>query len=311
MALLRAGTAAAHALTSAAGGCATTPCPGSADTGYANYAFASELGSGVYEINGSTIQVYQLVPSYRLRSAQEPRGRPGIQLIFPVTVGFFNFQLQDLAHLQIPTHIGAVSLEPGVELDYWLGMQNWHLYPYIKGGATFASSADVNAYIWALGVRTDRATSVSLRARTCGVFRAGSRRACITTAVSTTARRSRTTPLYAAAQRGGVQAQLSVPRTASGALSSASTGWATSTSMRPYGPESGISARTLQFEGGLMFGARPQVPGVGRASGRGLASATARAGTLRAGAWCSASPSEDGRPFPARARQPLLAPAAR
>ena len=86
-------------------------CPGasSADTGYANYAFASELGSGVYEINGSTIQVYQLVPSYSLRYAPQPHARPGIRLIFPVTVGFFNFQLQDLAHLEIPTHIGALS----------------------------------------------------------------------------------------------------------------------------------------------------------------------------------------------------------
>ena len=132
----------------------------------ANFAFASELGSGVYEINGRTIQVYQFRPSYRLRYAERPRTPPGVQLIFPLTVGFFNFKSQDLVHLDIPTQIGALSLEPGLELDYWLN-EDWHVYPFIKAGATFASSSAVNAYIFGTGVRSDSA-SASSTARTCG-----------------------------------------------------------------------------------------------------------------------------------------------
>jgi hypothetical protein len=34
------------------------------DTGFANFAFASELGSGIYEVDGRTLQVYQLQPSF-------------------------------------------------------------------------------------------------------------------------------------------------------------------------------------------------------------------------------------------------------
>ena len=102
---MRAGTTCAAAVT-------TT------DTRFANYAFASELGSGIYEISGRTVQVYQLQPRYPLRPASPHGSRPGINLILPVTVGFFNFQPTDLIHLHVPTHIGALSFEPGVHVHY-------------------------------------------------------------------------------------------------------------------------------------------------------------------------------------------------
>ena len=101
--------------------CAASPTPsGTADAKFANFAFASEIGSGVYEISGNTITVYTFQPGYELRTAQPAGGRPGIQLIFPFTVGFFNFATKDLLHLDLPSSIGALSFEPGVELDYWI-----------------------------------------------------------------------------------------------------------------------------------------------------------------------------------------------
>jgi len=97
-----------------------------------NYAFASELGSGIYSIDGRTIQVYQIPVSFELRPARPHRPPPGINFLMPITFGLFNFQPTDLLHLDVPTSIGAVSLEPGVELDYWMS-DAWHLYPYTKG----------------------------------------------------------------------------------------------------------------------------------------------------------------------------------
>jgi len=132
----------------------STTTPASTDTRFANYAFASELGSGVYQISGSTITVYTVEPYYPLRAAAPRGGRPGIKLILPITFGFFNFQTSDLLHLHLPESIGALSLEPGVELDYWIN-DAWHLYPYVKAGGTFASSASVNAVIYGTGVRSD------------------------------------------------------------------------------------------------------------------------------------------------------------
>jgi hypothetical protein len=224
-----------------------------ADTGYANYAFASELGSGVYEINGSTVQVYQLEPRYRLRDTQYPGDRPGIRLISPVTVGFFDFQLQDLAHLDIPTHIGAVSVEPGVELDYWLGPQ-WHVYPFAKAGATFASSAAVNAYIWDVGVRSDYRFSVR---DTTDLWRAELIHARVH--YHSTLEDGAALPDDSFTRlRNGVEfrrtfgASWHERRIELGAY-----GVSDIYLDAPHGPQSGISARTLQFEFGVMLGLNP------------------------------------------------------
>jgi hypothetical protein len=124
------------------------------DTRFANFAFATELGSGVYDISGTTITVYTFNPGYQLRAAAPHGGRPGIRLIFPVTVGFFNFQTDDLLHLELPHSIGALAFEPGVEFDWWMN-DAWDLYPYVKAGGTFSSSQQVNAVIYGTGLRSD------------------------------------------------------------------------------------------------------------------------------------------------------------
>ena len=255
LALLRAGPGltAPRQAPAAPASCTGSYCPAGADTGYANYAFASELGSGVYEINGSTIQVYQLQPSYHLRSAEYPGDRPGIRLIFPVTVGFFNFQLQDLAHLEIPTHIGAVSLEPGVELDYWVRPQ-WHVYPYAKAGATFASSAEVNAYIWDVGVRSDYRFSLG---STTDLWRTDLVHARVHYHSSLDDGTALPDDSFTRL-RNGVEFRHTFPAAYRERWYELGVyGVGDIYLDAPHGPQSGISARTLQFEFGVMFGLNP------------------------------------------------------
>jgi hypothetical protein len=239
LAFLRAGTACAATATT------TTT---SADTQFANYAFASELGSGIYDVSGRTIQVYQLAPYYRLREAAPQGGRPGIRLIFPLTVGFFNFEPADLVHFDLPTSIGALSLEPGVELDWWMN-DDWDLYPYVKAGGTFASSAEVNAVIYGVGVRSDyRFELHDLPA----LYRAEL--------------------IYAGVHyhgdlpndsftrlRNGVQLRRNLPLIwHDRAIQLGPYAFTDVYFNAPSGPASGISSRTLQFEVGLMLGLEPR-----------------------------------------------------
>jgi hypothetical protein len=229
--------------------CAANPTPtGSADTQLANFAFASEIGSGIYEISGSTITVYTFEPAYTLRTAEPDGGRPGIRLIFPSTVGFFNFSTNDLLHLELPNSIGALSFEPGVELDYWL-TDGWDLYPYVKVGGTLASSSQVNAIIYGAGLRSDyRFDALG----SFGLWRA--------------------TLAYAGAHFHGDEPNQSFTRLRDGVelrrplpLTWHSRAW----ELDPYaivdvyfnapsGPASGISPRTFQYELGLMIGMTPR-----------------------------------------------------
>ena len=239
----------ALALMRAASTCGVTPGTyGSADAQYANFAFASEIGSGVYEISGSVITVYTFEPYYTLRSAMPWGGRPGIRLIFPATVGFFNFETQDLVHLKLPNSIGALSFEPGIELDYWIN-DSWDLYPYVKAGGTLASSADVNAVIWGAGVRSDyRFNALS----SAGLWRA-------TLAYAGAYYHGELPSQSFTRLRNGVELRRTFDLTwHSRALQLAPYAITDVYFEAPSGPDSGISPRTFQYEVGLMFGVSPR-----------------------------------------------------
>lgn len=233
---------------------ATAQTPTPTDTGFANYAFASELGSGIYEIDDRTIEVYQLPFHYLWRAPAQHGGRPGIRLILPLTVGFFNFQPSDLAHLRIPTQIGALSFEPGVELDYWLS-DSWHVYPYVKAGATFASSTRINALIYGIGVRSDYRFETL---QSDGLWRAELLHAGVS--YHSDLPNDAFTRL-----RDGVELRRNLPWPMHGREPQVAPYAVTDIYFdAPSGPASGISARTVQFEAGLMFGVSPmwQVHGI-------------------------------------------------
>jgi hypothetical protein len=238
--------------------CAAAPLPPAAaaaaaaasnpsDTGFANYAFASELGSGIYAVDGRTIQVYQLPFSYGLREAAPRGGRPGIRLILPVTVGFFNFQPVDLVHGHLPSSIGALSFEPGVELDYRIS-DVWDVYPYVKAGGTFASSTEINAVIFGTGVRSDYRFEAF---DTEDLWRAELAYAGVH--YHTNLPDDSFTRL-----RDGVELRRNLDWVWRGREPQIAPYLLTDIYLNaPSGPQSGISARTLQFEAGLMFGVTP------------------------------------------------------
>ena len=228
------------------------------DVSYANFAFANELGSGIYELHGHTLQVYTFTPSHWLRDAPYPGARPGIKLIFPVTVGFFNYKSADLIELELPKSIGALSFEPGVQWDFWLH-EDWHVYPYLKAGGTYSSTTAVNAFIYGMGVRSDVRFSVWDGA---GMWRSELLRAAVHyTHAYETLDDGTTVALPDDAftrWRNGVELRhvIGAPfrdRRAEVGVYGMIDVYADS----PSGPATGISTRTLQYEGGLMFGTNP------------------------------------------------------
>jgi hypothetical protein len=120
-----------------------------------NYVFATDLGSGVYELDGRTLQIYRYTWRRELRETREPRaGRVGVRFLLPVTAGFFDFNPLDVVRRGPPTRVGSFSVVPGLELDYLLG-DDWHLVPYARAGFSLASSS-VDGLLHGAGVRIER-----------------------------------------------------------------------------------------------------------------------------------------------------------
>jgi hypothetical protein len=229
-----------------------TPCTAQSgaapETGFVNFAFATELGSGVYTLSGRTIQVYQIPLSFPLRPAKLQKPPPGINFLLPMTVGFFDLHSTDVLHLQVPTHLGAFSLEPGVQLDYWLESQ-WHLYPYVKGGATAASASTVNALIYAVGVRSDYGFDAQGGT---GLWRADLTHAGVHYVDGSLPNDSFTRLRNGAELRHNIGVSIGERQ-----LQIAPYGLVDLYLVAPSGPASGIGERTIQFETGLMLGVMP------------------------------------------------------
>lgn len=113
-----------------------------------NYAFATELGSGVYDISGRTLQIYRMPFGYSF--TQPSATRPGVRLTLPVTVGIADFEPRDVLHTGLPESLDTLSFVPGIELDLALSTR-WHLLPFAKIGRSWDLGGDADATVYSLG----------------------------------------------------------------------------------------------------------------------------------------------------------------
>jgi hypothetical protein len=117
-----------------------------------NYVFATDLGSGLYDLDGRTLQIYRF--TYREDLRETAADTMGVRFVLPLTFGFFDFTPLDVLSEGIPTRVDSFSVVPGIELDYLLP-GDWHLIPYVRAGASIASSS-VDGWLYGYGVRAER-----------------------------------------------------------------------------------------------------------------------------------------------------------
>ncbi len=117
-----------------------------------NYAFATQLGSGIYSINGRIIQIYRVTAPIPLRKPGE--ARLGIRLRLPVTLGFYDFKFEDVIDTGLPEDIGTLALVPEIEFELPRRVSNWRLLPFggFGGGKDF-QGGEFN-FIFTTGVRS-------------------------------------------------------------------------------------------------------------------------------------------------------------
>jgi hypothetical protein len=114
-----------------------------------NFAFATQLGSGIYSVSGRTLQIYRLPFGHTIRTTDE--GAFGIELTLPVTLGFFDFELQDIDDGDLPTSVDSLGFVPGLTLVFEL-QPDWKLEPYVEAGIARAADVSAHANVYAVGV---------------------------------------------------------------------------------------------------------------------------------------------------------------
>jgi len=117
-----------------------------------NYVFATDLGSGVYDLDGRTLQIYRFTYRKDLREVRDDR--LGVRFVLPVTAGFFDFSPIDVISEGPPTRVDSFSIVPGIELDHAMA-NDWHLIPYARAGFSVASSS-VDGWLYGAGFRLER-----------------------------------------------------------------------------------------------------------------------------------------------------------
>ncbi len=124
---------------------------GSGDAARFNFAFAAQLGSGIYDVSGHTVQIYRIPFDLSVR---EPKAdAPRIWLEFPICFGFFDVDVQDETDTTWRDHFATVSLTPGVGLEFSV-LRNWSLRPYVQLGVARDLHTSQSAYVYTVGVRS-------------------------------------------------------------------------------------------------------------------------------------------------------------
>jgi hypothetical protein len=117
-----------------------------------NYVFATDLGSGIYDLDGRTLQIYRYTYQRELRETRPDQ--LGVRFMLPLTAGFFDFSPLDVVTSGPPTRVDSFSVVPGFELDHEM-KSGWHFIPYARTGFSIASSS-VDGWLYGAGFKLER-----------------------------------------------------------------------------------------------------------------------------------------------------------
>ncbi|HEX4824440.1 MAG TPA: hypothetical protein VFV19_09010 [Candidatus Polarisedimenticolaceae bacterium] len=121
------------------------------DTGV-SFAFATQAGSGIYNIEGRVVQIYRIPIDFNIRELTEDRVW-GATFGVPLTFGFYDYETQDVLEGEFPSQVGTASLLPGVEFPVRV-QDPWILYPHADVGAAKDFSGDQLVWVYDTGLRS-------------------------------------------------------------------------------------------------------------------------------------------------------------
>ena len=118
-----------------------------------HFAFATQLGSGIYSVGGRTLQVYRLPIAWTIAEPED--GRPGVRLRLPATIGLYDFAARDMIESGLPDRLDTFSAAAGLELDFPVA-DGWHIVPYAEAGHAWDRGSDADALLYSASLHARR-----------------------------------------------------------------------------------------------------------------------------------------------------------
>lgn len=115
-----------------------------------NWYYSAVFGTGFYQSGDRSVAVVQLPLSYRWPAADEARWRLTFKL--PVSFGFYDLDLDDIATGDLPQSVSTLSILPGMQVDVQV-TPNWQLKPFGYAGFGWELDGRDSAFIYNVGVK--------------------------------------------------------------------------------------------------------------------------------------------------------------
>jgi hypothetical protein len=116
-----------------------------------NWYYAATFGTGVYTAGDRTVTVLQVPFSRTLRSLDERNY--GLRLKVPVTLGFYDYEFDDVLGGDLPGAVATASIMPGLEWEMPLS-RRWTIKPYFSAGVGQELNGHESALIYDVGVKS-------------------------------------------------------------------------------------------------------------------------------------------------------------
>jgi hypothetical protein len=131
---------------------AQTPSTLSAEeTRLLNFGYATQLGSGIYSISGRTLQIYRIPLSTTLNYYHDEKA--ALIFTYPVTIGIFDFEPNDVLAHGLPDRLDSYSLVPGLGVAL-KPTKPWTLTPFAEWGLAHVSSYGPDTQVYSAGCRS-------------------------------------------------------------------------------------------------------------------------------------------------------------
>lgn len=112
-----------------------------------NYAFANYIGSGIYRASGRAVTVFNLPFSYQPEEQEEDP----YTIRLPVSLGFYDFDFDDVTGGDFPSKADTLTFVPGIEWDLSI-TDKLSFAPYIDLGLGFNFTSQEQTLIYSTGV---------------------------------------------------------------------------------------------------------------------------------------------------------------